>query len=134
MVQYGSSLAFQTFHDFLGILRLDPHFFQGYTKVPEEQIEVRIAQTVISGPGMGVMNTFPCIHSSPEEHGNEHSLSGPEACHVNSLKEIAQAIIMQDLVVEELVAASMTLRPPIRSNKSSIMVSSLPMSVAAMFR
>lgn len=88
---YGSSLAFQTFHDFIGILRLDPHFFQGYTKVPEEQIEVRIAQTVISGPGMGVMNTFPCIHSSPEEHGNEHSLSGPEVCHVNSLKEIAQA-------------------------------------------
>ena len=72
LVQYGSSLAFQTFHDFLGILRLDPHFFQGYTKVPEEQIEVRIAQTVISGPGMGVMNTFPCVHSSPEEHGNEH--------------------------------------------------------------
>jgi hypothetical protein len=101
LVQYGSSLAFQTFHDFLGILRLDSHFFQGYAKVLEEQVEVRIVQTVISGAGMGVRNTFPCIHSSAEEHGNEHSLSGPEVCHVNSLKEIAQAIIMQDLVVKE---------------------------------
>ena len=29
LVQHGSSLAFQTFHDFLGIFRLDSHFFQG---------------------------------------------------------------------------------------------------------
>jgi hypothetical protein len=100
-VQYGSSLAFQTFHDYLGFLRLDSHFFQGYAKVLEEQVEVLIAQTVISGAGMGVMNTLPCIHSSAEEHGNEHSLSGPEVCNVNALKEMAQAIIMQDLVIEE---------------------------------
>ena len=101
LVQYGSSLAFQTFHDFLGILRLDSCFFQGYAKVLEEQVEMRIVQTVISGAGMGVSNTFPGIHSSAEEHGNEHGLSGPEVCHVNSLKEMAQAIIMQNLVVEE---------------------------------
>src|SRR2546428_10643856 len=69
LVQYGSSLAFQSFHDFLGILRLDSHFFQGDAKVLEEQVEVRVVQTVISGEGMGVMNTFPCIHSSAEEHG-----------------------------------------------------------------
>jgi hypothetical protein len=29
------------------------------------------------------------------------SLAGPEMRHVNSLKELAQAIILQDLVVEE---------------------------------
>jgi len=32
-VQYGPSLAFQTFHDFLGILRLDSRFFQSCAKV-----------------------------------------------------------------------------------------------------
>jgi len=62
--QYGSSLTFQTFHDSLGILRLDSRFFQGCAKVPEEQVEVRIVQTVISGAGMGAMNFCPCIHSS----------------------------------------------------------------------
>jgi hypothetical protein len=99
--QYGSSLAFQTFHDFLGILRLDSHFFQSCAKMLEEQVEVRIVQTVISGAGMGVMNILPCIHSSGEEHGNEHSLPGPEVRHVNSVKELAQAIILQDFLVEE---------------------------------
>jgi len=134
LVQYGSSFAFQSFHDFLGILRLDSHFFQGDAKVLEEQVEVRVVQTVISGAGMGVMNTFPCIHSSAEEHGNEHSLSGPEVCHVNSLKEMAQAIIMQDLVVEEFSSSLDGAPSPIRSNKSSIMVSSLPMSEIAILR
>ena len=66
----------------------------------EEQVEVRIVQTVISGVGMGVMHILPCIHSSAEEHGNEHNLPGPEVRHVSSLKELAQAIILQDLVVE----------------------------------
>jgi hypothetical protein len=101
-VLFSTSLAFHTFHDFLGILRLDSHFFQGCAKVLEEQVEVRIVQTVISEAGVSFTNIFPCIHSSSEEHGNEHSLSGPEVCHVNSLKEMAQAIIMQDLVVEDL--------------------------------
>jgi len=62
---------------------------------------VCIVQTVISGPGMGVTDIVPCIHSSAEEHGNEHSLPGPEVRHVNSFKEMAQAIILQDFVVEE---------------------------------
>jgi hypothetical protein len=62
--------------------------------VLEEQVEVRIVQTVISGTGMGVTNIFPCIHSSAEEHGNQHSLPGPEVRHVNSFKEMAQAIIL----------------------------------------
>jgi hypothetical protein len=100
-LQYGSSLAFQTFHDFLGILWLDSHFFQSCAKMLEEQVEVRIVQTVISGAGVGVMNILPCIHSSAEEHRNEHHLPGPEVRHVNSLEELAQAIILQDLVIEE---------------------------------
>ena len=41
LVQYGSSLAFQSFHDFLGILRLDSHFFQGDAKVLEEHRSAR---------------------------------------------------------------------------------------------
>jgi len=30
--QHGFSLAFQTFHEFLGIVRLDPNFFQAERK------------------------------------------------------------------------------------------------------
>jgi hypothetical protein len=100
-VQYGSSSAFQTFNEFLGILRLDSHFFQGCAKVLEEQVEVCMVQTVISGPGMSVTNAFPCIHAAAEEHGNQHNLPGPEVRHVSSFKEMAQAIILQDFVVEE---------------------------------
>jgi hypothetical protein len=100
-VQYRSSLTFQAFSDFLGILRFDSNFFQGGAKVLEEQVEVRMVQTVVSRLGMSVMHILPCIHSSAEEHGNEHSLPGPEVRHVNSLKELAQAIILQELVVEE---------------------------------
>ena len=55
-------------------------------------------------------------------------------CHVNSLKEMAQAIIMQDLVVEEFSSSLDGAPSPIRSNKSSIMVSSLPMSEIAILR
>ena len=68
----------------------------------EEQVEVCLVQTVVSRVGMGVMNIFPCIHSSAEEHGNEHSLPRPEVRHVSSLKEMAQVVIMQDLVIEEV--------------------------------
>jgi hypothetical protein len=50
---------------------------------------------------MGVMNTFPCIHPSAEEHGNEHSLPRPEVGHVNPFKEMLQIFILQDFVVEK---------------------------------
>ena len=99
--QYSSSLAFHTFHDFLDILRLDSHFFQSCAKMIEEQVEVRVVQSVLSGAGMSSMHIFPCIHSSAEEHGNEHGLPGPEVRHVNSLKKLAQVVILQDLVIEE---------------------------------
>jgi hypothetical protein len=52
-----------------------------------------------------VTHIFPCIHPSAEEHGNEHSLPGPEVRHVNSFKEMAQAIILQDFVVEEFCSS-----------------------------
>jgi hypothetical protein len=99
--QIAQTLAFKTFHDFLDILRLHSHFFQSCAKMLKEQVKMHILQTVISGAGMSVMNILPCMHSSAEEHGNEHGLPGPEVHHVNSLKELAQAIILQDLVVEE---------------------------------
>jgi hypothetical protein len=89
---------------------------------------VRIVQTVISRAGVGVMNISSCIHSSAEEHGNEHSLSGPEVCHVSSLKEIAQAIIIQNPVVEEFSSGLDGATSPDQV-ESSTMVSSLPMSV-----
>ena len=47
-VQHGTSLAFKTFHDLLGILRLDSNFFQGCAKVLEKQIKVPVVQTFIS--------------------------------------------------------------------------------------
>src|SRR5271167_1720934 len=101
LVQYGCSLALQTFHDFLGIFRFHPHLFQGCAKVLQEQIEVRIVQTLISGQGMGVMNIFAGIHSSAEEHGNEHNLPGPDVPHVYSFKEMAQIIILQNFAIED---------------------------------
>lgn len=67
----------------------------------EEQVEVCLVQTVVSRVGMGVVHIFPRIHSSAEEHGNEHSLPRPEVRHVNALKEMTQVVIMQDLVIEE---------------------------------
>ena len=51
---------------------------------------------------MGVMNAFPCNRSSAEEHRNEHRLPRPEVCHVNSFKEVAQIVILQDFVVEKV--------------------------------
>jgi hypothetical protein len=89
-LQHGTSLAFKTFHDLLGILRLDSNFFQGYAKVLDEQVKVPIVQTLISGLGMGVMNIFPCVSPSAEKHGNLHSLSGTDVRHINSFKEMAQ--------------------------------------------
>jgi hypothetical protein len=59
---------------------------------------VRIVQTVISGPGMGVMNIFAGIHSSAEEHGNEHNLPGPDVPHVYSFKKKARIIIVKTLL------------------------------------
>src|ERR1039458_9630153 len=50
---------------------------------------------------MGVMNVFAGIHSSAEEHGNEHNLPGPEVRHVYSFKERAQIIILQNFAIEE---------------------------------
>ena len=85
---------------------------------------MRIGQTAISKSGMGVTNIFPCIHSSSEKHGNEHRLPGSEVHHVNSLKEMAQVIILRDLVVEDFGSRLDNVLPPIRSYKSSIMVSS----------
>jgi len=55
-------------------------------------------------------------------------------CHVNLLKERTQAIIMRDLVVEEFNSSLDSATSPIRSNKSSNMVSSVPTSVMAMLR
>lgn len=67
----------------------------------KEQVELGLVQTVLSRAGMGVMHIFPRIHPSAEEHGNEHGLPRPEVRHVNSLKEMSQVVIMQDLVIEE---------------------------------
>jgi hypothetical protein len=50
---------------------------------------------------MGITNIFPCIHSSAEKHGDQHSLPGPDVRHVNSFKEMAQGIILQDFVIKE---------------------------------
>src|SRR5271169_2244238 len=50
---------------------------------------------------MGVMNIFAGIHSSAEEHGNEHNLPGPEVRHVCSFKETAQLIILQEFAIEK---------------------------------
>ena len=60
------SLAFQRFHNFLGVFRFDPHLFERGAKVLEEQVEVRIVQTVNSGFGMCATNIFAGIHSSAE--------------------------------------------------------------------
>jgi len=78
----------------------------------EEQIEVSIVQTFISGPGMGITNILPCIHSTAEKHGNQHSLPGPDVRHVNSFKEMAQAIILQDFVIEEFRCSLDSAMPP----------------------
>ena len=99
--QYGRSLALQTFHDFFGIFRFHSHLFQSFAKVLQEQVEVCIIQTKISGPGVGIMNILAGIHSSAEEHGKEHNLPGPEVRSVYSFKEMAQIIILQNLVIEE---------------------------------
>jgi hypothetical protein len=69
--------------------------------VLQEQVEVRTVQTLISEPAVGVINIFPGIHSSAEEHGNEHNLPGPEVGHVYLFKEMAQIIILQNFVIEE---------------------------------
>jgi hypothetical protein len=88
------------FMTFSALFRLDSHFLQRSAKVLEEQVEMRFAQTVISGPGMRAMNLFACVHSTAEEHGNEHNLPGAEVRHVSLLKEVAKAIILQNLLVE----------------------------------
>jgi hypothetical protein len=72
------SRRFTTFSPFCGSTptsskaarRLDSNFFQGCAKVLEEQVEVPIVQTLISGPGMGIMNIFPCVYPPAEKHGN----------------------------------------------------------------
>lgn len=99
--QYGRSPALQTFHDFFGIFRFHSHLFQGCAKVFQEQVEVRIVQTMISGPGVGIMNVFAGIDSSAEKHGKEHNLPGPEVRCVYSFKEMAQIIILQNFGIEE---------------------------------
>src|SRR5579864_1296850 len=99
--QYGRSLALQTFHDFFGIFRFHPHLFQGCAKVLQEQVEVFVVQTMISGPCVGIMNILAGIHSPAEEHGKEHNLPGPEMRRVYLFKEMAQIIILQNFAVEE---------------------------------
>jgi hypothetical protein len=99
-VQDSRPVSFQRFHDFLGIFRLDSYFFQGSAKVIEEQVEVRIVQTVISGLGMRAMNIFSGVHSSAEEHVNEHNLPGAEVRHVSLSKEVTEIIILQNPMVE----------------------------------
>jgi hypothetical protein len=50
---------------------------------------------------MRLMDIFACIRGwTAEEHGNEHSLPCAEVRHIGSLKEVAEAIICQDFVVE----------------------------------
>jgi len=61
--QYSSPLAFQTFRVFSAFSGLTPTSSE-LRENAEEQVEVRIVQTVISGAGMGVMNILPYIHSS----------------------------------------------------------------------
>jgi hypothetical protein len=100
-IQNRPSLPFQKFHDFLGIFRLDSHFFQGGAKVLEEQVEGRIVQTVTSGLGMGDVNIFAGVHSSAEQHGNEHQLPGAEVRHVSLSKEVAEVTILQNLLAED---------------------------------
>jgi hypothetical protein len=47
------------------------------------------------------MNIFACIHdSSAQKHGDEHALQGAEVRHIGASKEVAEAFIRQDFVVE----------------------------------
>jgi hypothetical protein len=100
-VQHGRSLALQTVHNFLSIFRLDSRLFQGIAKVLQEQVEVGIVETVISGPAMSFVNISAGMDSSTEEHRNEHNLAGPEVRHVYSFKEMAQIVIVLNFAVEE---------------------------------
>jgi len=72
--QHFCSLAFQTLHDFFRVLRRDAYFLQRGAEMLEEQIEVRLTQTVLSRVAVCVTNIFPRVHPSAEKHGNEHRL------------------------------------------------------------
>jgi len=75
--------------------------FQSFAKVIEKQIKVRAVQPVVPGPCMRLMDVFACIRGwTAEEHGNEHSLPCAEVRHIGSFKEVAEAIICQDFIVE----------------------------------
>jgi hypothetical protein len=52
---------------------------------------------------MSIMDILAGVHdSAAEEHGNEHTLPGTDVGHIASFKEVLEAIVCQDLIVETL--------------------------------
>lgn len=95
------SSTFQKFHDLLRLFRPNSHFFQSCAKVFEKRIEVSVVQPVTSGPRTSIMNTHARIHDSPsEEHGNEQTLPRAEMRHISSFKEVPEALVFQNFLVE----------------------------------
>ena len=69
------------------------------------------------------MDVFAGVHSSAEEHGNDHSLPGAKVGHISFDEELAEVIILQNLVVEAFRCSLDCLMSPTSSYKFSIMAS-----------
>jgi hypothetical protein len=101
LVDYRRSFSFQEFYDFLCIFGFHPDFCQGRVKMLQEQVKVRVIQTMISGSGMDFMKIFPGIHTPAQYHGDEHNLPRAQVRHVYSFKIMAQFLILRNFLVEQ---------------------------------
>jgi hypothetical protein len=106
LVDYRSSFFFQELYDFLCIFGFHSDFYQGRVKMFQEQVEVRLGQTMISGSGMDFMKILPGIHTPAQDHGNEHDLPRPQVRHVYPLKKMMQFLILRNLFIEEFRGSS----------------------------
>ena len=62
---------------------------------------MRIVETVISGPAVGVTNIFAGMDPSAEQHGNEHNLPRPQVRQVDSFEEMPQILVLHKFAIEE---------------------------------
>jgi hypothetical protein len=101
LVNYRRSFSLQEFYNFLRIFGFHSDFYQGCVKMLQEEIKVRLVQTMISGSSMHFMKIFPGIHTPAQDHGNEHDLPRPQVRHVYSFKKMAQFLILRNFLVEQ---------------------------------
>jgi hypothetical protein len=112
LVDYRRSFSLQEFYDFLRIFGFHSDFYQGRVKMLQEQVKVRLSQTMISGSGMDFMKILPGIHTPAQYHGNEHDLPRPQVRHVYSFKKLAQFLILRNFLVEQFRGSTNRLTSP----------------------